>query len=267
MSAANPSRTIAPRDEPFAVARVDVERFEQVVWSLLSYVVAHADPDSPVRVEVARRDEMAIVGVESRGMLVDQALLPHLFDSFHLESRARVGDGWSNLGTLSRQTHRGGTRRQGRCTLVRRDGNEARGYIAPRMIGQGEKVDGGVLIVDDDELIRETMCELIEMAGCSAMVAANGREALKVMTERRPCLVILDLLMPVMTGNELLEVMRREPALADIPVVVSTSAPDRAPPGVPIIRKPVSIDAVMQWMQRTCRCASPLPGVRADDAK
>jgi CheY-like chemotaxis protein len=128
------------------------------------------------------------------------------------------------------------------------------------------KVDGGVLIVDDDELIRETLCELVEMVGCSAMVAANGREALKVMTECRPCLVIVDLLMPVMTGNELLEVMRRDPMLADVPVVVSTSAPDRAPPGVPIIRKPVNIDLVVEWMQRTCRCAAALPANLTDEA-
>lgn len=118
------------------------------------------------------------------------------------------------------------------------------------------KAFGSVLIVDDDELIRETLCELVEMAGCSAMVAANGREALKVMTEHRPCLVILDLLMPVMTGNELLEMMRHEPSLAAVPVVVSTSAPDRAPPGVPIIRKPVNIDVVVDWMRRSCHCAS-----------
>jgi len=127
------------------------------------------------------------------------------------------------------------------------------------MNSEAGAAEGGVLIVDDDELIRETLCELVEMAGCTALVAANGKEALKVMAEHRPCLVILDLLMPVMTGNELLEVMRQEPALAQVPVVISTSAPDRAPPGVPIIRKPVNIDAVVDWMRRTCRCAAPLP--------
>ena len=116
--------------------------------------------------------------------------------------------------------------------------------------------DGCILIVDDDELIRETLQELVEMVGCSALVAANGKEALQVMAKHRPCLVIVDLLMPVMTGNELLEAMRSDPALAKIPVVVSTSAPDRAPPGVPIIRKPVNIDTVMDWMKRSCSCAS-----------
>ena len=120
--------------------------------------------------------------------------------------------------------------------------------------------DGCVHIVDDDELIRETLRELVEMVGCSALVAANGKDALKVMAEHRPCLVILDLLMPVMTGNELFEVMQREPALADIQVVISTSAPDRAPPGVPIIRKPVDIDLVMDWIHRTCRCAKRIHG-------
>jgi CheY-like chemotaxis protein len=120
--------------------------------------------------------------------------------------------------------------------------------------------DGCVLIVDDDELIRETLRELVEMVGCSALVAANGKDALKVMAEHRPCLVILDLLMPVMTGNELFEVMQREPELADIQVVISTSAPDRAPPGVPIIRKPVDIDLVMDWIHRTCRCATRING-------
>ena len=134
------------------------------------------------------------------------------------------------------------------------------------MTSDVKKVDGGVLIVDDDELIRETLCELVEMVGCSALVAANGREALKVMTEHRPCLVIVDLLMPVMTGNELLEVMRNEPTLADVPVVVSTSAPERAPAGVPIIRKPVNIEVVVEWMQRTCRCAAALPADQQDES-
>jgi len=118
---------------------------------------------------------------------------------------------------------------------------------------------GAVLIVDDDELIRETLRELVEMTGCMALEASNGKEALKVMADRKPCLAIIDLLMPIMTGNELLEVMRQEPSLAEIPVIVSASAPDRAPPGVPIIRKPIDIDSVVAWMQRSCRCAALPP--------
>jgi CheY-like chemotaxis protein len=135
------------------------------------------------------------------------------------------------------------------------------------MTSDTSKASGGVLIVDDDELIRETLRELVQMVGCSALMAANGREALKVMTEHRPCLVILDLLMPVMTGTELLEAMHHDPTLAGIPVVISTSAPDRAPSGVPILRKPINIESVVEWMHRTCACTGGLPGARLGEVK
>lgn len=121
--------------------------------------------------------------------------------------------------------------------------------------------DGAVLIVDDDELIRDTLRELVEMTGCTALLASNGRDALKVMASRRPCLVILDLLMPVMTGSELIEEMRKEPALSGIPVVVSTSAPHRAPAGVPVVKKPVDIDVIVDWMRKTCHCAISKPAI------
>jgi two-component system, sensor histidine kinase and response regulator len=110
-----------------------------------------------------------------------------------------------------------------------------------------------VLIVDDDEMARETLAELVEMAGCSAIVAANGREALQILRARRPRLVILDLVMPVMSGHDLLRVMKAEPALSDIAVVISTSAPQHAPAGVPVISKPVNIASIMDCISRTCR--------------
>jgi CheY-like chemotaxis protein len=111
-----------------------------------------------------------------------------------------------------------------------------------------------VLVVDDEPSICETLCELVEMTGCSAIVASNGAEALRVLERRRPCLIILDIMMPVMSGSEMLEVMRRRADLADLPVLVSTSAPDRAPRGVPVVPKPIDIDVVWGWIRRTCQC-------------
>jgi CheY-like chemotaxis protein len=111
-----------------------------------------------------------------------------------------------------------------------------------------------VLVVDDEQGIRETLCELAEMVGCSAMAASNGAEALKLLHQRRPCLIILDLLMPVMSGTELLEAMKREPAWASLPVIISTSVPARAPAGMPVVTKPIDIDVVCEWMRRTCNC-------------
>src|SRR6188768_4005984 len=99
-----------------------------------------------------------------------------------------------------------------------------------------------VLVVDDEEDVRETLREVVEMGGCEAIVAANGADGLQLLAKHRPCLVILDLLMPVMSGEAMLEAMRDQPELAELPVVISTSAPERAPAGVPVLRKPLDLD-------------------------
>jgi CheY-like chemotaxis protein len=112
-----------------------------------------------------------------------------------------------------------------------------------------------VLVVDDEEDILATLTELVEMAGCSAIVAKNGAEALKLLRERQPCLIILDLLMPVMSGNELLAILASEPELSKVPVLISTSAPARAPAGMPVATKPIDINFVWDWMRRTCTCS------------
>jgi CheY-like chemotaxis protein len=114
-----------------------------------------------------------------------------------------------------------------------------------------------VLVVDDEEDTREALREVVEMVGCSAILVANGQEALDALAGFRPCLIILDLLMPVMTGAELLDAMRRDPILADLPVVISTSAPSRAPPGVPVIPKPIDLATLWMWLEKTCHCPQP----------
>jgi CheY-like chemotaxis protein len=115
--------------------------------------------------------------------------------------------------------------------------------------------EGCVLVVDDEEDIRETLREVVEMVGCSAVLAANGLEAMQILARHQPCLIILDLTMPGMSGEELIDAMRLQPELAGLPVVISTSAPGRAPPGLPVIPKPVDIEKLWAMIRSTCHCA------------
>jgi CheY-like chemotaxis protein len=126
------------------------------------------------------------------------------------------------------------------------------------MTGSSAAASDCVLVVDDEEDIRATLVELVEMGGCPVLAASNGAEALQILLEKRPCLMILDLLMPVMNGTELLEEMKKNPALASVQVVISTSAPNRAPAGIPIVPKPIDINLIWDWMRRTCNCASDI---------
>jgi len=68
--------------------------------------------------------------------------------------------------------------------------------------------------------------------------------------------MILDLNMPVMTGEELLAVLHGQPSLAQLPVIISTSAPQRAPAGIPVLPKPIDLAAFWAWIRQNCRCGT-----------
>lgn len=103
-----------------------------------------------------------------------------------------------------------------------------------------------VLVVDDEPDIRESLRDALEDEGYDVVTAANGREALTVLPGlRRPLAMILDIIMPVMSGVELYSLLQADPELATIPVVVSTSDPSRAPAGVLLMRKPIDLDRLL----------------------
>lgn len=106
-----------------------------------------------------------------------------------------------------------------------------------------------VLVVEDDDDMREAICEVAIRAGMSAIGARNGLEALDVLERcgRLPDLVLLDLRMPVMDGWEFLR--RRSPEAATIPVVLLTGASaGRIPAGLPTLRKPITCELLLDAM-------------------
>lgn len=114
-----------------------------------------------------------------------------------------------------------------------------------------------VLVVEDDEDIRETLRDAFEDEGYAVRCAVNGKEGLEALKQfERPCAVILDLIMPIMAGSELYAAMLADPALADIPVIVSTSDPSRAPSGVLVLKKPVQLQTMLTTVNRLC-CETP----------
>src|SRR3954470_23175677 len=88
-----------------------------------------------------------------------------------------------------------------------------------------EKPDDTVLVVDDDQDIREALCDLLADAGYRAASVANGKEALIYLKSGElPCVILLDLMMPVMDGWEFRRQQQGDPRLSKIPVVVITAA-------------------------------------------
>ena len=109
-----------------------------------------------------------------------------------------------------------------------------------------------ILIVEDEVHGRETLRDLLEDEGYRVMLARDGHEAMAQLTTVSASLVILDLLLPGMSGTMLYDEMQRSPQLAKIPVLVTTSDPTRAPAGVPTLEKPLRLDKLLALVALSC---------------
>jgi CheY-like chemotaxis protein len=76
------------------------------------------------------------------------------------------------------------------------------------------------LVVDDSMLIRHTVCRFLEQRGFSVASATNGLEAMEILSNVLPDLIVTDLMMPKMTGSELISAVKANPRMARIPLVV-----------------------------------------------
>ena len=113
-----------------------------------------------------------------------------------------------------------------------------------------------VLVVDDDEDVRESLRDMVSFFGRDVVTAENGRDALGVLKRvLRPCLILLDLVMPQMDGWHFLEALRGDPALKAIPVViVSAHAGSQPPPsGIDgLLPKPIDLTALRRVVAQHC---------------
>lgn len=113
-----------------------------------------------------------------------------------------------------------------------------------------------VLVVEDDPDVRRLAGLMLRRAGYRVSVVGDGRRALvRLRRLPRPCIILLDLRMPVMSGRELLSVLSEHPAHRRIPVVIMTTEPvdgARHPGAAAYVRKPFDPRTLLQTIARHC---------------
>jgi CheY-like chemotaxis protein len=111
-----------------------------------------------------------------------------------------------------------------------------------------------ILVVDDDDSIRLGLSTLLREEGYEVSCSANGREALDLIrTGPRPCMILLDLTMPVMDGFGFLDAQDADPQLGPIPVVVITAGGLTGKlRGRPVLPKPLKLDRLLEAVGRYC---------------
>jgi CheY-like chemotaxis protein len=114
------------------------------------------------------------------------------------------------------------------------------------------------MIVEDDRDTREMLGRFLELEGFDVQSAANGDLALQALQgDHKPCVILLDLMMPVMNGWQFREAQQQDPGLASIPVVVITAAgPRQEIPPISAdgwLSKPVDFDRLLATIVPLCR--------------
>jgi CheY-like chemotaxis protein len=122
---------------------------------------------------------------------------------------------------------------------------------------------GNVLIVEDDPETREMLRQLLATQGFYALAAEDGLEALHLLRTVRhrapkaPCLVLLDLKMPRLGGNEFRRAQLGDPTVANVPIAIMSGASDlheraEAMGAVATLAKPLDVDRLIEVVKRYC---------------
>jgi CheY-like chemotaxis protein len=109
-----------------------------------------------------------------------------------------------------------------------------------------------VVVVDDDEAVREAIADLLGLDGYAVLTASDGDEALRVLLKApRPCIALIDLIMPRVSGWELVRAIGAEATLRDIPLVCTTAGRGEPPKGCySVLRKPFDDRALSAAVRR-----------------
>jgi len=114
-----------------------------------------------------------------------------------------------------------------------------------------------ILVVEDDPDISASLSDVLESEGYEVITAANGVEGLNRLRDIvKPCLIFLDLMMPVMSGGEFLAVLRRNEKYATVPVVIVSAWPREAAQvraeSQGFVKKPVALESLLEAAERFC---------------
>jgi CheY-like chemotaxis protein len=114
-----------------------------------------------------------------------------------------------------------------------------------------------ILLVEDDPDNRLMLSTVLEWEGHSVMTAANGMEAFNMARLHHPCLILLDLMMPVMTGEEFRNAQIADASIERIPVIVLSARHDAAQIAKRMkvagcLSKPVDFDALTRLVKEKC---------------
>ena len=249
----------------------DRQRLMQVISNLLANAVKFTPQDGSVVARIALSGNMITVGVEDTGPGIPPEAISALFQRYVRVDRAVRKVEGTGLGLMivreiveahggtvgvdseegkgSRFWFRLPARTTGRLRTPR--------YMETSLPGAAPRPES-ILVVDDDDDIRQTLATLLEAKGYDVNVAVDGADALRSLGDRPPPdVILLDLGMPNVDGREFRRRQRLDPRLANIPVIIISAEKgtggDPSLSGSHFLRKPVDFALVHETIEKVLR--------------
>ena len=210
----------------------DQRRIVQVLLNLLTNAARHSPPDSAIRVSAVRNGVHVAVSVADEGRGIPSDRLPHLFGKFSgTDEGEQVGNTGLGLAICKGivEAHGGRIRAESdgvglgaRFTFTLPTVEETGGDVAPVMTPASQRSQEEteeavrVLAVDDDPQALRYVRDILVRAGYDPLVTGGPQEALRLMEEERPQMVLLDLMLPDADGVELMQSILE---IDDVPVI------------------------------------------------
>jgi PAS domain S-box-containing protein len=214
---------------------VDPERLQQVVWNLLSNAIKFSSPGASVAVALRGGPDGTVVEVTDHGSGIARDFLPHVFERFRqadsssTRTHAGLGLGLAlskdlvelHGGKIEVESEEG----RGSRFTVRLPPPSLDAVTAAAVVPDAAASLSGlrVLYVDDREDARTLIAKMLQQHGADVLAASSADEALLLLAEARPDVVVTDLAMPVRDGYGLLEAIRADARWHRLPVLALTA--------------------------------------------
>jgi signal transduction histidine kinase/CheY-like chemotaxis protein len=250
------------------VAHGDELKLRQVVVNLLSNAVKFTPDGGSVTVTARRAGNEAHVSVRDTGIGIAEGEQDQIFAAFQRGGReVRQSTEGTGLGlTLSRrivELHGGRMWMESALGAGSTFSFSVPLLDEPAPPGPAAEAPGGVLVVDDDRSSADLLRVFLESAGYRVTVAGDGAEGLELARRLEPAAVILDILLPKLSGWDVIAELKSDPATASVPVVI-VSMVDEHGAGFALgasdyLVKPVDRDRLLDAVSH---CVRPPGGAR-----
>lgn len=210
----------------------DKERISQVIRNLISNALKYGN-NSNIKIEIHKHNQYVRFSIIDHGVGIPENELEDIFKQFEESSRTKTSAGGTGLGlAICKEiikAHDGEIFAQNNLTkgaTFTFDLPSINKKQISKISQNNNSKKKTVLVIDDEEIVLTSASFILEALGYTPLCSQGGAVALELLKEKVPDLILLDLMMPGMNGDEFLNIIRNSEKLKNIPVIIQTGFPN-----------------------------------------